>query len=187
MQYLKEAQEMMSENVEDETQKSVKDILDNVKKTGDKAVQRYEEELSKSYRSSVKISEEEIWGGIKSLSDDTKKIIDSIVYRVSEFAKAQLECIQSFEKEFDKGVRMGHRIIPVKKTGVYVPGGRFPLLSSGPMVTVPAKEAGVENIIACSPANYNSTIHPAVIYGLIKSGATEIYAIGGAQAIASMA
>src|SRR5699024_1295845 len=116
-----------------------------------------------------------------------KELIETVVERVTKFAEAQIKCLLPLDQEFGPGIKMGHKIIPVEKIGAYVPGGRFPLLSSGPMVTVPAKVAGAKRIVVCSPANYKGSIHPAVLYGLKLSGATDIYAIGGAQAIGAMA
>ncbi|MBO1912558.1 histidinol dehydrogenase, partial [Microvirga sp. 3-52] len=133
------------------------------------------------------VSAEEIENCLQTLPEDVKVLIDRVVDRVSEFAKAQLDCLSPFEKDFGEGIRMGHRIIPIEKVGAYIPGGRFPLLSSGPMVVAPARVAGAKQIVACSPANYKGGIHPAVLYGLVRSGATDIFAIGGAQAIAGMA
>ena len=185
MQYLKKADAISSE-VTEETEQIVKQIIKDVKQEGDEAVKRYEKKFSDSVRP-IRISEEELNEGIASLSDETKRLIERVVDRVTAFAEAQLECLQPLDKDFGEGIRMGHRVIPVEKVGAYVPGGRFPLLSSGPMVTVPAKVAGAKQIIACSPANYKGSIHPAVLYGLHCSGVTDIFAIGGAQAVAAMA
>lgn len=186
MEYLKKAIEQ--DNVqEDDTRKMVAEIISNIKNGGDEEIKEYEKKLSKSTRELFRVSDKEIEESINSLSKESKELIDRNVERISSFAEAQLNCITPLDKEFGDGIEMGHRVIPIKKVGAYVPGGRFPLLSSGPMTVAPAKVAGAEKIVVCSPASYNDSIHPAVLYGLIQSGATEIYAIGGAQAIASMA
>jgi len=78
---------------------------------------------------------------------------------------------------------MGHRVIPIQRVGCYVPGGRYPLLSAPIMTIVPAKVAGVDEVIACLPPN----AHKAMIAGCHLSGADRIFKIGGAQAIAAMA
>ncbi|MFD2924809.1 histidinol dehydrogenase [Halobacillus naozhouensis] len=185
MEYLKQAIKQ-EENQSAETEKIVKDIISNVIANGDVAVKKYEETLSKSFRP-LKVDEDEIEKSISLLSSEVKELIERVVDRISTFAQAQLDCLSPFEQEFGPGIRMGHKIIPIERVGAYVPGGRFPLLSSGPMVVAPAKVAGAKKIVACSPANYKGGIHPAVLYGLKCSGATHIYAIGGAQAIAAMA
>ncbi|MCP1146772.1 histidinol dehydrogenase [Lysinibacillus endophyticus] len=175
-----------SEKSLEEVSAIVKDILNDVRENGDAAVLKYEEKFGASNRP-FRVTQEEIDASILQLTEETKILIDRVVERVSAFAEAQLKCLQPFEAEFGEGIQMGHRIVPIDKVGAYVPGGRFPLLSSGPMVVAPAKVAGVKRIVACSPANYKGGIHPAVLYGLVKSGATDIFAIGGAQAIAAMA
>ena len=81
------------------------------------------------------------------------------------------------------GVHIGHRVIPIERVGCYVPGGRFPLLSAPIMTIVPAKVAGVDEVIACLPPN----AHEAMVAGCHLSGADRIFRIGGAQAIAAMA
>ncbi|MBY7144511.1 histidinol dehydrogenase [Virgibacillus sp. NKC19-3] len=186
MEYLKKGIGQNNKQ-EDDTGKTVAEIISNVKNGGDKELEKYEKQLSNSTRDNFRVSEEEIEASIKSLPKEVKELIDRNVERISSFAEAQLNCILPLEKEFGSGIKMGHRVIPIAKVGAYIPGGRFPLLSSGPMVVAPAKVAGAEKIVACSPANYKNGIHPAVVYGLIRSGATEIHAIGGAQAVASMA
>lgn len=185
MEYIKKA-EGYEQTTSNEVEQTVKSIIATVKSDGDVAVQEYEKKFGNSNRP-VRVSEEEIEASISTLPKEVKVLIDRVVERVSEFAKAQLNCLTPFEKDFGEGIKMGHRIVPIEKIGAYVPGGRFPLLSSGPMVVAPAKVAGAKQIVACSPANYEGGIHPAVLYGLVRSGATDIFAIGGAQAIAAMA
>ncbi|NQD65009.1 histidinol dehydrogenase [Bacillus haikouensis] len=185
MEYIKQA-EAIEHITSSEVEQTVKNIISDVRSGGDAAVKVFEEKFGNSSRP-VRVSEEEIDHCMNTLPNNVKVLIDRVVDRVSDFAKAQLDCLSPFEKEFGKGIRMGHRIVPIEKVGAYVPGGRFPLLSSGPMVVAPAKVAGAKQIVACSPANYEGGIHPAVLYGLIRSGATDIFAIGGAQAIAAMA
>ncbi|RKD76348.1 histidinol dehydrogenase/sulfopropanediol 3-dehydrogenase [Sinobaca qinghaiensis] len=185
MEYIKKANDISME-ITEETENTVKQIIKDVKSSGDEAVQMYEKKFSQSSRP-LRVTEEEMEESIAALPEETKVLIERIVDRVTKFAEAQMECLLPLDKDFGDGIRMGHRIIPVEKVGAYVPGGRFPLLSSGPMVTAPAKVAGAKRIIACSPANYNGSIHPAVLYGLKCSGATDVFAIGGAQAVAAMA
>jgi sulfopropanediol 3-dehydrogenase len=185
MEFLKRAQtyeQALSHDVE----QTVKEIISTVRSKGDEGVKEYEKRFSHSDRP-LRVSEEEIERCLNTLSSDVKELIDRVVERISAFSQAQLNCLVPLEREFGPGIQMGHRIVPIEKVGAYVPGGRFPLLSSGPMVVAPAKVAGAKKIVACSPANFEGGIHPAVLYGLVKSGATDIFAIGGAQAIAAMA
>lgn len=182
---VKEANKEMQHSKED-TEKIVKDIIKEVRDNGDDRVTHYEKKFGKTERAKFRLSDEEVEELISQLNEETKQLIETVVSRVNSFAEAQLQCIKPLDQEFGEGIRMGHNILPVEKVGAYVPGGRYPLLSSGPMVVCPAKIAGVEKIVACSPATYNGSIHPATVYGLKLAGADEIYAIGGAQAIAAM-
>lgn len=185
MEYLKRS-EPPAETDQD-VELLVKEVIADVRREGDLAVRRYEERFGQSTRESLRVTEEEIEERIKALPSSVKTLIDRAVDRISEFAEAQRQCLLPLERSFGDGIVMGHRVVPVEAVGAYIPGGRFPLLSSGPMVVVPAKVAGASRIVACSPANHEGGIHPAVLYGLVRSGATEIYAVGGAQAIAAMA
>jgi histidinol dehydrogenase/sulfopropanediol 3-dehydrogenase len=185
LEYLKQAQKN-EQTIFSDVEQTVKEIITTVRSRGDAGVQEYEKRFSHSDRP-LRVSEEEIERRLKKLPAEVKKLIDRVVERISAFSQAQLNCLLPLEGEFGPGIQMGHRIVPIEKVGAYVPGGRFPLLSSGPMVVAPAKVAGAKKIVACSPANFEGGIHPAVLYGLVKSGATDIFAIGGAQAIAAMA
>lgn len=186
MNYLKRAN-LMSEEENNDVAKIVSEIIDNIRKDGDVSLKKYEENFGKSNREHFKLSKHEIEEQISKLDEETKILIDRVVNRIRDFSEAQMNSLKPIDQEFDSGIRMGHKILPIEKVGAYVPGGRYPLLSSGAMVVCPAKVAGAKKIIACSPATYEGSIHPATVYGLIQSGVDEIYAIGGAQAIASMA
>lgn len=185
MEYLKRAEPLAE--TDEEVELLVKTVIADVRSEGDQAVRRYEERFGHSTRESLRVPPEEIEERIAALSPSVKVLIDRAVDRITAFAEAQRKCLVPLEETFGDGIVMGHRIVPVQSVGAYIPGGRFPLLSSGPMVVLPAKVAGASRIVACSPANYEGGIHPAVLYGLVRSGATEIYAVGGAQAIAAMA
>jgi len=185
VEYLKRS-EPLSETNED-VERLVQEVISDVRREGDAAVHSYEERFGHSTRASLRVGEEEIAERLTALSPSVKALIDRAVDRIEAFAEAQRQCLLPLEQSFGDGIVMGHRVVPVESVGAYIPGGRFPLLSSGPMVVVPAKVAGTKRIVACSPANHEGGIHPAVLYGLVRSGATEIFAVGGAQAIAAMA
>jgi sulfopropanediol 3-dehydrogenase len=120
---------------------------------------------------------------LNALDPQTRKDTEFAIENVRNFAKAQLATILPLEIETLPGVHLGHRVIPIERVGCYVPGGRYPLLSAPVMTIVPAKVAGVDEIVACLPPN----AHPAMIAGCHLSGADRIFRIGGAQAIAAMA
>jgi histidinol dehydrogenase len=100
---------------------------------------------------------------------------------VETFAQEQLNCLKPLKTDLN-GTELGHNIIPLKTVGAYVPGGNYPLPSSAIMNTVPAKVAGVEQVIVCSPK-----IKPVTVAACVLAGVDKIYKIGGVQAIAAMA
>lgn len=120
---------------------------------------------------------------LAALDRQTREDTEFAIANVTKFAEAQLATMLPLEVEIRDGVHLGHRIIPLERVGCYVPGGRYPLLSAPVMTIVPARVAGVGEIIACLPPN----AHPAMIAGCHMSGADRIFRIGGAQAIAAMA
>ena len=141
MEFLKKSNavsEQENKNVVD----IVSDIIDNIKNNGDKSLKEYEQKFGNSTRATFKLSDEEIKTQIEKLDEETKALIDQVVTRVKNFAEAQMNSMKPIDQDFGYGIRMGHRIIPIEKVGAYVPGGRYPLLSSGVMVVAPAKVAG---------------------------------------------
>ena len=104
-----------------------------------------------------------------------------------EFAQRQKDSLQEFEAEVGPGIMLGQKVIPVSRVGCYVPGGKYPLISSAIMSVGTAKVAGVDYIIACAPPRDQDGMYPYTLYALHESGADEIYHLGGVQAMASMA
>jgi len=107
--------------------------------------------------------------------------------RVSAFAQAQKNSIQSFEVELSAGLFAGQKLIPMTTAGCYVPGGRYAHIASAIMSVATAKVAGVPNVIACSVPRPNEGIHPAILYAMDVSGADSILQIGGVQGVAALA
>ena len=166
---------------------NVRGIIGEVRNRGDAALHDFSMKFDKMDRKSFRISEDEIEQGIEAAPSEIKSVTDFAIEHVRKFAEKQMECYKDFEVENSPGAFLGQRVIPISSAGCYVPGGRFPLLSCPIMPIVPAKVAGVERVVACTPLRKGGLIDPAVLYSLAKSGADEIYGIGGAQAIAAMA
>jgi sulfopropanediol 3-dehydrogenase len=161
----------------------VGEILAAVKANGDAAVRDYSARFDKSDLTVFEVTPEERQEALAALDPQTRKDTEFAIENVRAFAKAQLSTILPLDVEILPGVHMGHRVIPIERVGCYVPGGRYPLLSAPIMTIVPAKVAGVDEVIACLPPN----AHKAMIAGCHLSGADRIFKIGGAQAIAAMA
>ncbi len=161
---------------------TVAGVLADVRILGDAAVRDYAQRFDgANVPFAVTMAERE--AAVAALDPQTRRDTAFAIANVRAFAEAQLATILPLEVELLPGVHMGHRVIPIGRVGCYVPGGRFPLLSAPIMTIVPAKVAGVGEVIACLPPN----AHPAMVAGCHLSGADKIFRIGGAQAIAAMA
>lgn len=186
VEYLKEAGSASIE-IDQEVVESVQDILGEVRERGDEAVHEFTEKFDGVERERFRVSDEEIEAAGEELSAEDREAIDNTIANVREFHEEQREHIEGFEREFEEGVTLGQRVVPVESAGTYVPGGRHPLVAAPAMSIVPAKVAGVERVITCAPPQENGTIQPAQLYAMDQAGADEIYCIGGAQAIGAMA
>lgn len=162
---------------------TVAEVLEAVRTQGDAAVRTYAQKFDKSNLEVFEVSAADRQVALDALDPQSRADTQFAIDNVRAFAEAQLGTILPLEVEPLPGVHMGHRVIPMERVGCYVPGGRYPLLSAPVMTIVPAKVAGVDEVIACLPPN----AHPAMIAGCHLSGADRIFRIGGAQAIAAMA
>ena len=187
----------------------VKDIIDDVKNNGDKALIKYTEKFDQVKFESVecfKVTREEIEQAYKEVDSSLIDTIKRAAVNIEEFHKRQTA--ESFMYEREPGVKLGVLRRPVKTAGIYVPAGSAPLPSSVLMNVIPAKVAGVQNIIMATPprlhrrarlhgraasiasgqaAERSVTCDPAILVAADIAGVTEIYKIGGAQAIAALA
>ncbi|RWF81409.1 MAG: histidinol dehydrogenase [Mesorhizobium sp.] len=164
-------------------EKTVKEIIANVRKRGDAAVRDYSLAFDKADVTNFEITEEDKQKAVADLDPQTREDTEFAIANVRRFAEAQLKTVLPLEIESLPGLHLGHRVIPIEIVGCYVPGGRYPLLSAPVMTIVPAKVAGCDQVIACLPPN----AHPAMIAGCHLAGADRIFRVGGAQAIAAMA
>lgn len=134
----------------------------------------------------MRVTEDEIRKAYDAVPTHIIEDLKFAAERIEEFALLQKKSIAPLEKEVSAGIILGHRIIPVSSCGAYVPGGRYPLPSSALMSIIPARVAGVKRIVAClPPSKATGTIHPATLVAMNIAGASEIYCMGGAQAIAA--
>ncbi len=161
----------------------VAEILREVRERGDAAVREYSARFDKAELDRFEVSRDERRAAVEEMDPQTRADTEFAIGNVRNFAEAQLASILPLEVEPLPGLFLGHRVIPIERVGAYVPGGRYPLLSAPVMTIVPARVAGVGEVVACLPPN----AHPAMIAGCHLSGADRIFRIGGAQAIAAMA
>ena len=175
-----------TEGEERELRTFVSDVISAVKRKGDSALREYIMKFDGVNLDSVVISKRKIASILKKVTPETKELVDTNIRRIKKFADFQLSMYRNMVLEVDRGgTTLGQKIVPIESVGVYVPTGRFPLLSSALMGIVPAKVAGVKRIVASTPPGKGRP-DPAVLYGIVKAGADEIMTVGGAQAIAAM-
>jgi len=161
--------------------KIVDEIIKEVRDKGDIAVSYYTKKFDKASLNSFIVTREEVKKAYEQVDKSTIKSIKLAKKSIEFFAKQQLKQFRNFEIK-KNGVVLGQRVVPIEKIGVYIPGGNYPLPSTALMCIVPARLAGVKEIIACSPR-----IRPETIVAANIAGADRIFRIGGAQAIAAMA
>ncbi|MBU0506174.1 MAG: histidinol dehydrogenase [bacterium] len=171
--------------VSESIQKTVVDILDDIKRIGDQALQKYTNRLDffDLTGKSMEVTAKEMAAALKEISPEDKKAIDLIASRIKEFYKQQ-KITKIASKKGDIDIQLITK--PLERVGIYVPGGKASYPSTVLMTAIPAKLAGVEEIIMCSPWS-NGEYNPAVLYAAHVAGVKQIFKIGGAQAIAAMA
>lgn len=166
---------------------SVTAIIDDVCQRGDTALHEYNEKFDDCHRDVLRISREEIEQAYAQITEQELSDLRMAKSNIEKFAAAQRRTMTELENFSPQpGIYLGHRIIPVSSCCCYVPGGGYPLYSTALMLITPAKVAGVKRIAACSPTvKGTSKIHYKTLVAMDLAGADEIYAVGGAQAVAA--
>jgi sulfopropanediol 3-dehydrogenase len=162
-------------------------MLSAIQRDGADAIRRYSAELDGWDPPSFIVDEAAIAAAGDQLDVELREHIAFAQEQVRAFATAQRETMHDLELQTLPGVTLGHRHIPVRTVGAYVPGGRYPMLASSFMTVIVPKVAGVEHVTACAPPQREGGIHPAMLYAMATSGADTILALGGVQALAAMA
>ncbi|MFQ5815177.1 MAG: histidinol dehydrogenase [Candidatus Hydrothermarchaeaceae archaeon] len=168
----------------EEAVERVKPIVQDVKQRGDEALRMYTQKFDGVSLEDFKVAEEEFADARKdvdaSVADALKKARDNIV----EYHERQLKGEWSYEKD---GIKLGEIWRPIASAGCYIPGGRAAYPSTALMTIIPAKVAGVERIVCVTPPNSEGKVNPYVLTACEIAGATEVYKVGGSQAIAALA
>ncbi len=163
----------------------VRAIMNRVKIDGDEALREYSRQFDKVPVTDFKVSTEELEESEKLVPVKLKKAIETARKNIEKFHRAQN--INSEIIETMTGVRCWRKNVPVEKVGLYIPGGSAPLFSTVLMLAIPAKIAGCSQIALCTPPGDDGKVNPIVLYSAKLTGITEVYKVGGAQAIAAMA
>lgn len=163
----------------------VQEVLNKVRCEGDKALFEYEKTFDKVSLSSLCVTEAEMTEAENMVSTDLRNSIDIAAANIKKFHSAQLP---EFKKiETTPGVTCWQEAMPITKVGLYIPGGTAPLFSTVLMLAIPAKTAGCEEIVLCTPPDKEGKINPAILYAAKVAGVNRFFKIGGSQAIAAMA
>lgn len=166
---------------------AAREVLAEIKKEGDKAVLRFARKFDESDLDAegLSVSAREIADSHREVDDEFKQGAQESLKRVMAFAEKGLNKDWSFQTP--KGGSVGEMFHPLQRVGVYIPGGTAPLVSTALMTVPIAKTAGVDEIAACTPAGADGEVNPYILYALDIAGATEIYRIGGIQAVGALA
>ncbi len=178
---------MRSPNNYTQYEKTVNEIIDNVRTNGNKAVFEYTAKFDKFdlTMNNIKVTREEIDEAYQLMDEKLIQVIRKSVENVKAFHVKQLR--NSWFDSKEDGTILGMKFTAIERAGVYVPGGKAPYPSSVLMNVIPAKVAGVQEIIMTTPPNAEGKINPGTLVAADIAGVDTIYKVGGAQAIASMA
>ena len=163
----------------------VRGIINSVKSEGDNAINSFSEKFDGVAPVNLKVLPHEIQISDKNIPKDLKEAIRKAKENIESFHSAQLTTDPVIETS--GGVRCWRKSVAIEKVGLYIPGGSAPLFSTLLMLGIPAKLAGCNEIIVCTPPGKHGKINPLILYVAYLIGITEIYKAGGAQAIAAMA
>lgn len=164
---------------------TVSKVLDDVRLNGDEALRRYELEFDHVSLEKLNVEDGEFYEAVNYIPKDLKKAIDVAYSNIHKFHSAQR--FEEIKVETSPGVTCIQRSVPISKVGLYIPGGTAPLFSTVLMLAIPAKIAGCSEIVLCSPPDRNGKINPYILYAARIAGVTNVYKVGGAQAVAAMA
>jgi len=170
-----------------ETSQYVQEMLQDLRENGMDAVRKYSQKFDDWNPTNFELSEQQINEAISKCDEQLIQDTDFCQKNVRDFAEAQLATMKPLEVEIKPGIILGHKHIPVNCVGSYVPGGRYPMFGSAQMSIIPAKVAGVETVVGCTPPVKGEGYYPATINAMHKAGADRIFIIGGVPAFALMA
>ena len=167
-----------------DVESGVKELICDVRANGDAAVRKYTLKFDKADVTDFKVSDGEISLALERTGAEFVRILERAAKNIERFHAAQLR--KDFKLDYD-GITVGQRFLPVESAGIYVPGGTARYPSSVLMNAVPARLAGVKNIIMCTPPSSDGSIPDNILAAAKVAGVNAVYKIGGAQAIAAMA
>ena len=163
----------------------VTDIINNVRTNGDNALKEYSKKFDKVDLESFEINKDEMKSAYERTDDEFKLVLDEAAANIREYHEAQIR--KGYEINRDNGVKIGRKVLPLERVALYVPGGTAAYPSSVLMNCIPAKIAGVDEIIMTTPPSSDGTIRDDILATAYVAGVDRIFCIGGAQAVAALA
>ena len=163
----------------------VRQVLADIQAKGDAAIKAYEQKFDHVELTSLQVSRAEFEEAEAATPEALKEAINRAMRNIQTFHRSQLHQLPKVET--CPGVECWQKAMPIEKVGLYIPGGTAPLFSTVLMLAVPAKLAGCEQIVLCTPPNAAGKVHPTVLYAAQAAGVTSVFKIGGVQAIGAMA
>jgi sulfopropanediol 3-dehydrogenase len=186
MQVYKEGGHRLFQN-DPECSEIVSRMLADLEKRGMDAVREYSRKFDDWSPADFELSPAQVDAAIATLDPKVIEDTDFCQANVRAFAKAQLGTLLPLEVETRPGIILGHKHVPLKSVGSYIPGGRYPMFGSAQMSIIPAKVAGVQNVNAFTPPVKGQGFFPATVNAMKKAGADRIFIVGGVPAFAMMA
>ena len=163
----------------------VAEIIADVRKNGDKALFAYCEKFDKARLTALQVTKEEMEEAVAAIDPDFIRILETAAANIRKFHSRQVR--NSFIINDEDGILMGQKIIPVDRAGLYVPGGTAAYPSTVLMDSIPAKIAGVRELVMVTPPNAEGKVNPYILAAAYVAGVDKIFKVGGAQAIAALA
>lgn len=164
---------------------SVNPILEDIRRSGNAAVRKYTLQFDRANIEEIEVSHKEIHEALFSLDKNLISYLKKAASNIRAFHEAQIS--KDWIKEFTPGIRLGQRITPLETVGAYVPGGRASYPSTALMTVIPAKVAGVNQVIVCTPPKPDGTVNHLTLAAAHIAGADRVFRVGGVQAVAAMA
>ena len=166
-------------------ERKVERIIRLVKRKGDKALFKFTRKFDGVSIREWQATEQEFNEAENQLTPELKEAIQQAKLNIAAFHAAQVQYPRIIETM--PGVSCWQKMVAIEKVGLYIPGGSAPLFSTVLMLGIPATIIGCKEVVLCTPPNKDGTIHPAILYAAKQAGITQVYKIGGVQAIAAMA
>ena len=174
-------------NANDQVKNTVSEVLGDIMERGDIAVLEYTQKFDGAdlSDSGYKVTKEDLLNALNALKEDELLSIEESIQSVSDFHK---KCMpKSWSDTNLHGAIIGEKFDPIQRVGIYIPGGQVPLVSTIIMTVTLAKIAGVPEIAVVTPPQQDGSIHPYLLAALGKLDITEVYAVGGIQAVGALA